>query len=175
MKRQLGLSNFFHEIAHLAQHSPMTESLAGLIREIDFCQIRSGENRTLINYLRVPIVAATDPWAEIEYQSIYIRGNNPEDRIVLQEPTVRDPMVLVVVLKAARLSGESGMVYCGNPEKLKEFAQKLPEYEKRGTELDEKEFLECLIEAAEADGLRVVFHRLSYEHGGEEFVEEYDE
>lgn len=146
----------------------MTEALAGLIREIDFCQVRTGESRTLRKYLRTPIIAATDPWAEVEYQSIYIRGDDPSDRLVLQQPTVKDPMVLVVVLKAARLSGESGMVYCGSPEKLKEFEQKLAEYEKRGAELDEKEFLECLVEAAEADGLRVVFQRLSYDHGGEE-------
>lgn len=175
MKRQFGLVNFIPEIARLAEKSPMTEALAGLIREVDFCQVQEGSGRALRNYIRTPIVAATDPWSDIEYQSLYIRGFDPSDRIVLQEPTAKDPMVCVVVLKAARLSGESGMVYCGSPEKLKEFALKLPEYEKRGIELDEKELLECLVEAAEADGLQVIFQRLADDHGGEELQEEYGE
>lgn len=174
MKSEFGFSNFVNEIKLLAEKAPRTEALATLIREVDLDQICRGESRVLRPFLKTPVVAATDPWSEVEYQSLYIRGDDPEDRIVLQEPTVKDPMVCVMVLKAARLSGESGMVYCGKPEALNLFAQKLPEYEKRGIDLDEGELLECLAEAAEADGLKVIFQRLSVDHGGQDVEEEYE-
>jgi hypothetical protein len=77
-------------------------------------------------------------------------------------------MVGVMVLKAARLRGESGMVYCGTPEQLKTFKDQLEDFEKRGDDLDEKKFLECLVDAAQENDLRVVYFRLSPEHGGDE-------
>lgn len=173
MKRRFGFSTFIQEIRLLAEKSPMTAKLSDLVRQVDFSLRTSGRPDEAFGRISAqPVLSATDPWSEIEYQSLYLRGHDPVDRIVLQQPTVRDPMVGVMVLKAARLSGESGMVFCGKPESLKEFGSKLAEYEKRGADLDEEEFLECLVEAAEADGLRVVYQQLSPDHGGEDIQED---
>lgn len=172
MKRQFGFRTFTLDILHLAKNSPMTPALSELVREVDFA-LRTEPNDLPIlreNFkalASVPVTGATDPWSEVEYQSIFVRGYDPENRVVLQQPSVRDPMTGVMVLKSARLSGDSGMVYCGKPEQLKLFAEKLPEYEKRGGDLDEEQFLECLKEAAESDGLRVIYDQLSPDHGGE--------
>jgi len=147
----------------------MTAALMDLIVAADYVGTLAGQiNRDLREKLREPVVAATDPWSDVMYQSLYLTGDNVEDRLVLLEPPVRDPATGVVVLKAARLRGESGLVFCGPTAQLDRFKSKLAEYEKRGVELDEKEFLRCLSEAAEADGLRVVYEKLSPEHGGEE-------
>lgn len=157
----------------MAEKSPITESLRDLLRQADFYAMKAYVNSGLKPYLKNKVIAATDPWSDVMYQSLYLRDTDPDNRVILQEPAVKDPMVGVMVLKAARLSGDSGMVYCGTEEQLKSFAAKLPEYEERGEELNEKEFLECLLDAAEAEGLKVVFHRLSPEHGGEEEDEDY--
>lgn len=179
MKRQFGFRTFTLDIITLAERSPMTAALNELARQVDF-SLRVGHSgrdlpklqQDMSKLAATPVVAATDPWSEVEYQSLYIRGNNPNDRVVLHQPTVRDPMVGVMVLKAARLSGESGMVFCGKPEGLKKFGSKLGEYEKLGVDLDEEEFLECLMEAAESDGLKIIYQQLSPEHGGDEIQED---
>ncbi len=163
MQKKFSLESFINEIRLLADKAPPTEVMTRFLVEADYHSIVTRGVRILKNKVQ----AATDPWSEVQYQSLYLRGNDPADRVVLQEPAVQDPAVCVIVLKAARLSGESGMVFCGVPAQLKAFAAKLPEYEKRGVDLDEGEFLECLIEAAEAEGLRVIFQRLSEDHGGE--------
>ena len=151
----------------------MTAALKDLIRQADLYATFSQGTSGLRDQLKAPVVAATDPWSEVMYQSLYLQDTDPDNRIVLQEPAVKDPMVGVMVLKAARLSGESGMVYCGTPDQLKKFASKLEEYEIRGDELDERKLLECLVDAAEAEGLQVIFHRLAVEHGGEAEEEDY--
>lgn len=149
----------------------MTSGLKFLAMDADFYQTVHG---TSDRYPKIrkgaqkPVVAATDPWSEIEYQSLYLTDER-EDRIVLQEPSVKDPMVGVMVLKASRLRGESGMVYCGTLEQLKTFNAQLADFEQRGEDLDEKEFLECLVDAAIQHGLKVVYQRLSLEHGGEDY------
>lgn len=163
----------------MAQNSPMTPALNELVRQVDF-SLRVGHTGKDLPVLQekfktlaaTPVTSATDPWSEVEYQSLYIRGHDPADRVVLHQPSVRDPMVGVMVLKAARLSGESGMVYCGKPDGLKKFGSKLADYEQRGAELDEEEFLECLMEAAEADGLKVIYYQVSPEHGGDAISED---
>lgn len=150
----------------------MTAALRELVREADFYQtIDKNPNPYIRRALRQPVVAATDPWADVMYQSLYLTDSR-EDRIVLQEPASPDPTVGVMVLKAARIQGESGMVFCGTDQQLLGFIQKLSEYEERGDELDEKDFLECLVEAAEADGLKIIYQQLSPEHGGDTDPEE---
>jgi hypothetical protein len=153
----------------------MTAALHQLAEQADFyfTSIRR-PRRTLRACLKTsPVVASSDPWSEVEYQSLYMT-DDLKNRLVLQEPATKDPTVGTMVLKAARLRGESGMVYCGTPEQLKSFAEKLPTYEERGMELDEKKMLECLKDAAESEGLYVIYLRLSPEHGGEEEEEEWD-
>jgi hypothetical protein len=155
------------DIELLAEKSPMTAALRKLVQEADFYQtISQNPNPYIRKALREPVVAATDPWAEVMYQSLYLTDDK-EDRIVLQEPATQDPTVGILVLKAARIQGESGMVFCGSEEHLQSFISKLPEFEERGEELDEKEFLECLSEAAEAEGLKIIYKQLSPEHGGD--------
>lgn len=169
MKYSFVFQAFLPEIEMLAAKVPLTASLKDLVKAADFDQTfrRNVTRPVLRSALSEKVLAATDPWAEIMYQSLYIKGDDPNDRVVLQEPPAKDPMVGVMVLKAARLQDESGMVYCGTEPQLKGFASKLGEYEKRGNELDDKDLLECLIEAAEAEGLKVIFHRVCELHGGE--------
>lgn len=170
MKRDHFLKAMATDLEILVEKSPITARLRDLAERMDFYLTA---NRTPRQKLREclksrQVLAATDPWSDLKYQSLYLtEEGTPEDRLVLQEPAVEDPSVGIMVLKAARLSGRSGMVYCGTEEQLKSFANKLAEYEKRGIDLDEAEMLECLMEAAQAEGLRVIFHRLSEEHGGE--------
>ena len=160
------------DIELLAETSPMTPALRRLVVEADFYQtISKNHNPYIRKALKEPVVAATDPWADVMYQSLYLTDGR-EDRIVLQEPASPDPTVGVMVLKAARIQGESGMVFCGTEEQLQSFIGKLPEYEERGEELDEKDFLEALTEAAEAEGLKIIYQQLSPEHGGDEDPEE---
>lgn len=175
MKRGFWFQHAMSELTLLAERSPVTSTLRDLLLEADFYQTQQGTfNKVVRASLKCPVLAATDPWAEVEYQSLYLIDSDPENRVVLQEPSVKDPMVGVMVLKAARLRGESGMVYCGTPEQLKAFASKLSGFEKISDEenMDEKEFLECLVDAAEADGLKVIYYRLSVEHGGEDNEDE---
>ena len=160
--------NYLPEIKMLAEKSPRTPALQDLIRQTDFALTASGRAGEFRKYLQTPVVAATDPASEVEYQSLYIQGFDPEDRIVLQNPTSKDQMTCVHVLKAARLSGNSGLVYCGTPEQLQTFAAKLADFEQRGVELDEAELLQCLSEAVEADGMVVIYQQLSPDHGGDE-------
>jgi len=170
MKRHSWLSAFTTDVEILVQKSPMTAALRNLLNEVDFASTRLGEVRPQLRAgFKCPVVAATDPWSEVEYQSLYLTDEDPENRIILQEPAVRDPMVGVMVLKAARLRGQSGLVYCGTPEQLQTFAAKLKGFEEISEDenLDEKKFLECLVDAAEQEGLRVVYERLSPEHGGD--------
>jgi hypothetical protein len=177
MKREFGFKTFIKDLEILVQKSPMTAELRELARQADFYStVENAPSEILRNSLR--ITAATDPWSDINYQSLYIQQpekaksgegeDEVEDRVILQEPMVKDPMVGVMVLKAQRLSGRSGMVFCGNEMQLKSFASKLAEYEERAEDLDERDFLECLMEAAQAEGLKVTFHQLSPEHGGQE-------
>lgn len=169
MKRAFTWASALTDLEILAANSPMTPGLRSLVEAADFFETIQGRKRWGLRAgFKCPVVAATDPWSEVEYQSLYLIDTDPENRVVLQEPSVKDPMVGVLVLKAARLRGESGVVYCGTPEQLKTFAEKLPEFEKRGEDLDEKEFLTCLVDAIKQDGLKVVYYRLSPEHGGEE-------
>jgi len=169
MRRAFSFEAFGPDLAILAEHSPQTAALRDLLVTADYVGTLTGRvDRELREKLREPVVAATDPWSDVLYQSLYLTGDDPEDRLVLLEPPVRDPATGVVVLKAARLRGESGLVFCGPTAQLDRFKSKLAEYEKRGIDLDEKEFLRCLSEAAAADGLRVVYEKLSPEHGGEE-------
>jgi hypothetical protein len=141
----------------LLENSPRTPELDELVDQVDYVRYVNGEKSTMRSHY---VNSATDPWHDMHYQSLYIDvTGNPADRVVLQEPTSKEPMVGVLVLKAARLSGRSGMVYCGTPPALKSFAAKLPIYEERGVDLEEKEFLECLMDAAKADGLRIIYHR----------------
>lgn len=174
MKREFGFKSFVRDLEILVQKSPMTAELRELAKQADFYStIENAPSEILRNSLK--ITAATDPWSDINYQSLYIQDpkkteGEVEDRVILQEPMVKDPMVGVMVLKAQRLSGRSGMVFCGNETQLKSFASKLAEYEERAEDLDEKDFLECLMEAAQAEGLKVTFHQLATEHGGQEDV-----
>ena len=160
------------ELEILIEKTPMTAKLKELAKEADFYGIIYNDPRPRITAsLKEMVVASPDPWSDVMYQSLYLSSDGDfEDRIRLQEPATPDPTVGMMVLKAARLQGESGMVFCGTESQLKTFISKLPEFEKKGAEADlnEKDFLECLVEAAEAEGLKVVFHRLSIEHGGEE-------
>lgn len=168
MERRYRLQAMIPDIELLAERSPMTPALRKLVQEADFYStIRKNPNTHLRASLKQPIVSATDPWAEVMYQSLYINDGKGEHRIVLQEPASPDPTVGVMVLKAARLQGDSGMVFCGTDGQLELFISKLQDYELKGDELEEKDFLRCLIEAAEADGLKVIYHQLSPEHGGE--------
>jgi hypothetical protein len=178
MRRSFFLSNYsiVEDLTILAEKSPMTASLKELIRQVDFFSTSNFVvNSSLRQALKTPVVAASDPWSDIMYQSIYLTDEDPDNRIILQEPPVEDPMTGILVLKAARLSGNSGMVYCGTPDQLKSFAAKLAEYETRSIEedLDEQMLLKCLVDAAEAEGLKVIFDRLSLEHGGDEEEEEW--
>jgi hypothetical protein len=168
MKRAFCLASTIPDIEILAAASPMTQGLRDLVEAADYFESVQGKFRTgLRKACKEQVIAATDPWADIEYQSLYLIDSDPENRIILQEPPVKDPMVGVMVLKAARLRGESGLVYCGTPDQLKDFAAKLPTYEERGEDLDEKEFLECLTDAALENGLKIIYQRLSPEHGGD--------
>lgn len=158
MKKTFLLENMVTDMVILAEKSPMTEQLRALVEDLDFKLACMGGSHL---GLRMSLIhASQEPWADVMYQSLYLKEDaDPADRIVLQEPASADPMVGVVVLKAARLRGCSGFVYCGEPEVLETFNKKLPEYEKRGVDLSEAEFLECLVEAAEQDGLKIIFHR----------------
>jgi hypothetical protein len=175
MKKDFTFENFYTELRLFAEKSPLTGSLKKLLMSAEYALLVKREktykeiDRALTGNA---VTAATDPWSEVEYQSLYLIDNDRDHRIVLQQPTVKDPMVGVMVLKAARLRGESGMVYCGTLEQLKLFAEKLPDYEKKGEDLNEKEFLECLVDAAESDGLKVIHHKLSEDHGGEDVTDE---
>jgi hypothetical protein len=159
----------------LLRTSPMTPSLRALAERVDYYNTINRGPRTGIraSLLGEQVVASNDPWTEVQYQSLYI-GDDLKDRVVLQEPPVDDATVGVMVLKASRLQGQSGMVYCGTPEQLKSFAGKLAAYEERGQDLSEKDFLDCLRQAAESEGLKINYLRLSQEHGGEDYDEELD-
>lgn len=173
MKRAFCLASAIPDIEILSRSSPMTRDLRDLVEAADYFESVQGRYRTgLRQACKEQVIAATDPWADIEYQSLYLTDIDPANRITLQEPPVKDPMVGVMVLKAARLRGESGLVYCGTPEQLKDFASKLHEYEERGEDLSEADFLECLAEAALANGLKLVYKRLSPEHGGDPDADE---
>lgn len=172
MKRDHFLQAMVPDMEIMLEKSPITARLRALARELDFTLTVKGDPRPRLR-AALRVTASTDPWSEIQYQSLYLTAEG-EDRLVLQEPATEDPTVGIMVLKAARLRGESGMVYCGTPEQLQSFAEKLPEYETRGEELSEKDFLECLNEAAVAEGLQVIFERLSPEHGGEEMEEDWN-
>jgi len=172
MLREYRFESMLNELEILLEKTPMTAKLRELAEEADFYSIiRHNPRKRIEASLKKAVVASTDPWSDVMYQSLYLSSDgHPEDRIRLQEPATPDPTVGMMVLKAARLQGESGMVFCGTESQLKTFIAKLPEFERKGAEADlnEKDFLDCLVEAAEAEGLRVVFHRLSIEHGGEE-------
>lgn len=169
MRRGFILEAALTDISILAKESPMTDSLRELVLKADYKALLQGSiYHALRSTLKQSVIASTDPWSDVEYQSLYVTDLDNKDRIVLQEPPVKDPMVGVMVLKAARLRGESGMVYCGPPDLLKSFNAKLPEYEKRGEELAEKDFLICLSEAAEHEGLRVVHLKIAVDHGGDD-------
>lgn len=169
MKRTFALAAAIPDLEILASNSPMTDELFKLVQLGDFFETIQGRVRPkLRQYSKASILAATDPWADIEYQSLYLTDMDPENRVILQEPSVKDPTVGVMVLKAARLRGESGMVYCGTVDQLKEFNGQLPGFEKKAEEMDEKDFLECLVDAASQMGLKVVYYRLSPEHGGDD-------
>lgn len=169
MKRMFILAAAIPDLEILASKSPITPALREIMETADFHESVQGRERPELRRLfKQPITAATDPWSEVEYQSLYLTDMDPANRIILQEPSVKDPMTGIMVLKAARLRGESGLVYCGTPEQLKNFAAKLQDFETKGDELDEKDFLECLIEAAKADGLKIIYYRLSPEHGGDD-------
>lgn len=172
MRRGFILQHSMDDLEILVAKSPMTPELRELVRQADFFTTSNYHiNSSLRQALRCPVVAATDPWADVMYQSIYLTDEDWDDgsRIILQEPPVKDPMTGIMVLKAARLSGYSGMVYCGTPEQLKTFAAKLVGYEKTSMDedMDEETLLKCLVDAAEAEGMKVIFNRLSEEHGGE--------
>jgi hypothetical protein len=175
MKREHLLRAMAPDLEILLQKSPMTAALRRLAEQADFyfTSIRQPRRALRACLQTTQVIASNDPWSEVEYQSLYMT-DDLQDRLVLQEPATKDPTVGTMVLKAARLRGESGMVYCGTPEQLKSFAEKLPEYEERGIDLDEKRMLDCLKEAAESEGLYVIYLRLSPEHGGEEEEEEWD-
>lgn len=169
MKRTFALAAAIPDLEILASNSPMTERLFELVQLGDFYETVQGRVRPqLRKYSKASILAATDPWADIEYQSLYLTDTDPQNRVILQEPSVKDPTVGVMVLKAARLRGESGMVYCGTPEQLKDFNSRLPDFEKQAEDMDEKDFLECLVDAAKQLELQVVYYRLSPEHGGDQ-------
>jgi hypothetical protein len=175
MKRGFVFAHSLNDLQLLAENSPMTPELKELVRRADFYMTSNYfVDNSLREIMKTPIVAATDPWADVMYQSIYLTDEEDGNRVILQEPPVKDPMTGIMVLKAARLSGNSGMVYCGTPEQLKTFAAKLSEYEKLSIEedMDEMKFLECLIDAAESEGIKVIFNRLSEEHGGDTNFEE---
>jgi hypothetical protein len=168
MKREFGFKSFIRDLEILVQRSPMTAELRDLAKQADFYSTLEDSPSQILR-AALQVTAATDPWADINYQSLYLQDAKPDaDRVILQEPMVKDPMVGVMVLKAQRLSGRSGMVFCGKEEQLKNFATKLAEYEERAEDLNEKDFLECLMEAAQAEGLKVTFKQLSPEHGGEQ-------
>lgn len=172
MQREYRFKSMLSDLEILLQKTPLTAKLRELALEADFYNIIHREDRPVItSSLREEVVASTDPWSDVMYQSLYISADgDPKDRIRLQEPATQDPTVGMMVLKAARLQGESGIVFCGTESQLKTFIAKLPAYEQKGDEEDlgDKEFLECLMEAAEAEGLKIVFSRFSIEHGGEE-------
>lgn len=172
MKREYRFRSMLTDLEILVEKTPMTSKLKELVSEADFYNMVERVKRPIIeSSFRDEVVSSSDPWSDVMYQSLYISAEgNPADRIILQEPATKDPAVGMMVLKAARLQGESGMVFCGTESQLKTFIAKLPQYEKIGDEEDlkEKEFLECLKEAAESEGLKIIFHRLSVEHGGEE-------
>jgi hypothetical protein len=169
MRRTFAFRAFIPELEILMKRSVMTAQLRELIKEADYyLTLEKTPSEALRKGGREPVVAATDPWSALEYQSLYLKSNGtPEDRLVLQEPSVKDPMFGVLVLKAARLRDESGLVYSGTPEQLETFKKKLLDFEQRGAELDEKEFLQCLAEAVEAEGMKVIYEQLSELHGGE--------
>lgn len=170
MRRGFIFNHSMKDLEILVANSPMTPELRELVRQADFFSTSNYfVNSSLRQALKYPVVAATDPWADVMYQSIYLTDEDPDNRIILQEPPVKDPMTGIMVLKAARLAGNSGMVYCGTPEQLKTFAEKLVSYEKTSLDedMDEQKLLECLVDAAEAEGIEVIFNRLSEEHGGE--------
>jgi hypothetical protein len=178
MKRNHFLQALAPDVEILLEKSPVTSKLWQVARELDFFFTLQGRPRQRIRSslkaTRSQVLSSTDPWAEIQYQSLYLTDDT-KDRIVLHEPASDDPTVGIMVLKAARLRGESGLVYCGKEEQLKSFASKLAEYEERGADLNEKDFLSCLKEAAEAEGLKVIFERLSPEHGGEAEMEDWED
>jgi len=175
MKREHLLRAMAPDLEILLQRSPMTAQLRVLAEQADFyfTSIRQPRRGIRACLMTQPVLSSTDPWSEVEYQSLYMT-DDLKDRLVLQEPATKDPTVGTMVLKAARLRGESGMVYCGTPEQLKSFAEKLPTYEERGMDLDERDMLSCLKDAAESEGLYVIYLRLSPEHGGEAEEEEWD-
>ena len=176
MQRTHFLQAFVPDLEILMKKSPLTSRLWEMAKELDFfLSIQGNPSPELRNFLKITqasILSSTDPWSEVQYQSLYLTDG--KDRLVLQEPPSDDPTVGIMVLKASRLRGESGLVYCGTEEQLKSFASKLPEYEERGEELEEKDFLDCLQDAAESEGLQVIFKRLSPEHGGEEMEEDWN-
>lgn len=170
MKRTFTMAAIIPDLEIMAANSPMTEPLHTLVKAADYYETVQGRIRPeLRRAFKIKVQAATDPWAEIEYQSLYLTDEDRENRIILQEPPVKDPMTGVMVLKAARLRGESGMVYCGTPDQLKTFATQLDAFEKQGEEMNEKDFLECLVDVAGQQGLKVIYYRLSMEHGGEDY------
>lgn len=169
MRKGLILSSIVPDLEILIRKSPMTPKLKEFCRVVDFREACEGRiHPELRKVLKNKVQASQDPWTDVQYQALYINPEGqPEDRVVLQEPVVEDAMVAVMVLKAARLQGRSGMVWCGTAEQLDVFRQKLPEYEARGVELDEKEFLDCLQEAAIQDGLQVIFSQEGDEDGSQ--------
>lgn len=175
MRKQFILKDFLPEIKILATHSPRTEKVQELVQAADKRALMDGEKDHKLKVLSfIPVVASTERWANVMYQSLYIRDGDPLNRLVLQEPPSAEPSVCVMVLKAARLSGESGMVYCGTDEQLLAFKDKLPEYEKLAEELDEAHFLECLVEVAKKEfKLNVIYQQISAEHGGD--VDDYED
>jgi hypothetical protein len=172
MRRTHFLQASLTDLEILLKRSPMTAKLSDLACKIDFHITTQREPNPKVRaairaaFVATPICSSTDPWSDLQYQSLYITDDF-KDRLVLQEPATDDPTVGIMVLKAARLRGESGMVYCGTPEQLKSFAEKLPQYEERGEELKEEDLLDCLSEAAEAEGIKIVYLKLAPEHGGE--------
>lgn len=164
MKKSFVFENLKQDLELLFSRTPVSEKVRSSLIELSLHDsIAQGKLSTLGDNV---VVAATDPWDEVEYQSLSLRGDDPENRVVLHMPTSQDPVVGTIILKSARMSGEPGLVYCGTKQKLQDFARKLAEYEKRGAELNNFEFLDALIEAAEADGLKIIYHQVEVETQG---------
>lgn len=153
------------ELKILAVNSPSTPSLYALLEDVEMAllsaDIKDPEIRALKRVAdRSPVQSATDPWADISYQSLYLdEDSDPADRVVVQEPASSEPLVGVMALKSARLRGQPGLVYCGPPGRLASFLRKLPQYEERGVELSENEMVRCLEECLEAEGLKIIYRQ----------------
>lgn len=165
MDRKLLFANSVEDLEVILQTSPRTQALQELARVYQFhSELEDWRSPIIEQYL---VNSSQEEWSEVKFQSLYLDLTSPDpaDRVVLLEPATSDRGSPEMVLKSARLSENLGMVFCGTPEMMNQFIQKIPEYEARGVDLDDDEFLYWLKDAAEADGVKINFMRTAEGEG----------